>query len=439
MDAEFFDPQYVAAQEKVVDTKKYQPWAAIDGKFIAGPFGSEFNVENYIENGKFRYIRGKDVKDFFLEDDDNVYIPEKDFQRLKKYSLQDGDILISVVGTPGCATIVDASVPPAIFSCKSTAFRSIAINPYYFIAYLNSSFGQSLMQRSIRGAVQTGLNIGDLKNLPIFTPSKAEQSTVADYVKYAKQAIEESKQFYSKAEELLLEELGLKDTKFGEDLAYSTKFSDIKAFERMDADYFQPKYKKLKDFLQKYGTEELPEVVENVSAKFDPTKKPQEIFRYVELGNINVSLGVIDDYSEVSGKELPSRAKRMLKAGDVIISSIEGSLEKSALVDKEQEGFLASTGFFQFRSDGILPEVLLIMAKSIVFQWQLKQKTAGTILTAVPKESIQTVLVPILPKAIQQKIADLVRQSHGTRKKSKEFLESAKHKVEELIEKGGGN
>ena len=82
-----------------------------------------------------------------------------------------------------------------------------------------------------------------------------------------------------------------------------------------------------------------------------------------------------------------------------------------------------------------MPEVLLVLAKSVVFQWQLEKRCAGTILTAVPKESIKDIFIPILPKPTQQKIADLIRRSHEARKKAKELLEEAKRKVEELIEK----
>lgn len=100
----------------------------------------------------------------------------------------------------------------------------------------------------------------------------------------------------------------------------------------------------------------------------------------------------------------------------------------------DQKDFLASTGFFQFRSEEILPEVLLILTKSIIFRWQLEKRCAGTILTAVSKESIKDIIVPIPQKTIQQKIAGLVRQSHEARKKAKQLLEEAKRKVEELIE-----
>ena len=52
-------------------------------------------------------------------------------------------------------------------------------------------------------------------------------------------------------------------------------------------------------------------------------------------------------------------------------------------------------------------------------------------------QGIKDILIPILPKPTQQKIANLVRQSHGARKKAKELLEEAKRKVEEMVEKGG--
>lgn len=44
-----------------------------------------------------------------------------------------------------------------------------------------------------------------------------------------------------------------------------------------------------------------------------------------------------------------------------------------------------------------------------------------------------------LPKPTQQKISELVKKSHESRKMAKDLLESAKRKVEELIEKGNAN
>ena len=66
LDAEYYQPEYLALQKKLERTKSITPWGEIEGKFITGPFGSEFNTDNYVQEGKYRYVRGKDVKDFAL-------------------------------------------------------------------------------------------------------------------------------------------------------------------------------------------------------------------------------------------------------------------------------------------------------------------------------------------------------------------------------------
>ena len=68
---------------------------------------------------------------------------------------------------------------------------------------------------------------------------------------------------------------------------------------------------------------------------------------------------------------------------------------------------------------------------------QLQKRCAGTILMAVPSETLENILIPVVTKPVQQKIAELVRKSHEARKKSKELLEEAKRKVEAMIEKAG--
>lgn len=437
LDAEYYQPEFLDLIKKIESTNSWKYWRDIKGQFITGPFGSEFNVSNYVVNGEFRYVRGKDVKDFFLLDDDNVYIPKLDFERLKKYSLKPGDILISVVGTLGNVCIVDDSIESAIFSCKSTIFRSEKINPYYLTTFLNSDSGKKLLSQKVRGALQTGLNIEDLRSVIIYIPSNEIQEDIASIIIQAKQLFENSKNFYRQAEKLLLEELGLNDFEKGiEDVPNFcvVNLSEVKTANRIDAEYFQLKYAKLIEKLRDKNTKPLSDAVEIIPAKFNTLTKPEELFKYVELADINSSTGIIDGFATVLGKEAPSRAKRILNENDVIVSSVEGSLEKAALAHKDQNGYLASTGFFQLRGKEILPEVLLIMAKSLVFQMQLEKQCAGTILTAVPHEAIKNLLVPILPQKTQGKIADLVRKSHEARQKANGLLETAKRKVEESIE-----
>jgi len=49
------------------------------------------------------------------------------------------------------------------------------------------------------------------------------------------------------------------------------------------------------------------------------------------------------------------------------------------------------------------------------------------------QETLKEIVLPILSKLTQEKISDLVHQSHQARKKAKELLEKAKREVEEFI------
>jgi len=77
-----------------------------------------------------------------------------------------------------------------------------------------------------------------------------------------------------------------------------------------------------------------------------------------------------------------------------------------------------------------------LVINSIVGQAQAERDAGGSVIAHWKPEQIKNMLIPVLPMSTQEKIADLVKKSHGARKNSKRLLEEAKRKVEELIEKG---
>ena len=65
---------------------------------------------------------------------------------------------------------------------------------------------------------------------------------------------------------------------------------------------------------------------------------------------------------------------------------------------------------------------------------QIERDAGGSVIAHWKPEQIKKLQVSILSKSIQQKIADMVHQSHQASKKAKELLEKAKREVEESIE-----
>jgi len=438
LDAEYYQPEYLESGKRILQTKSYEHLGDIDGQFITGPFGSEFKVENYVLDSDFRYIRGRDVKDFFLLGNENVYIPREDFERLKKYSLHENDILIAVVGTLGNAVIIDSSVGPAIFSCKSTAFRTNAVNPYYLIAYLNSRYGRNLLGRSVRGAVQTGLNIDDLKSLLIFIPSKKKQDYIASFIIKAKQLCDGSKSLYSRAEGLLLEKVGLKDFKPEDELSYIINSSKVESANRTDAEYFQPKYKKLISRIKNKNARLLGELV-SMKKGIEPGSG-----EYQEEGKLFIRVSSLSKYGieEKDQKYLSEELYQKLKdnfepkVGELLLT--KDATPGIAYLLKERIYGITAGGILRLElKSKIEPEYLALVLNSIVGQMQMERDTGGSVILHWRPSQIRNCLIPILPKPTQQRIAKLAHQSYQARKESKELLEKAKREVEKMIEKGG--
>lgn len=163
------------------------------------------------------------------------------------------------------------------------------------------------------------------------------------------------------------------------------------------------------------------------------TPKSNKEYKYIELSNISGNGEITGCMSEF-GNELPSRARRIVASGDVIVSSIEGSLSSIALVGAEYNHALCSTGFYVINSGFCNSETLLVLMKSVAGQMLLKKGCNGTILTAINKDVFKNIVLPKITEQKQLEIQQKVTESFSLRKKSKHLLESAKKAVEMAIE-----
>jgi restriction endonuclease S subunit len=427
IDAEYYKPEYLWIKSlpnavplrKITNDVRYGLYVEPEYKEVGINFIRALNLLYFWIDGEILKIEENKVPD--------------------DYRLNIGDCLIVRSGAnTGSVGFVFPTFQGSTFGSYTIKISFNKINPAYGAIFLASKYGLSQAIRLKTGSAQLNLNIPNILQIKVPVLSEDVQKEIENIVWQVYELQQFSRSIYSQAEFLLLEELGLKDFKPKYEKTYTDKLSDALSAHRIDAEYFQPAYEEVVRKIKEYpnGFSKLLKHVENIKPNFDPTKYPDEDFCYVELADIDSSIGIIHSVNKVKGGEAPSRARRLLKEGDVIVSSVEGSLEKVALVDKEHDGCLASTGFFQFRPLDILPEVLLVLSKTIVLQSQLKKKCSGTILTAVPKESLRDIIIPLLSFSTQQEIASLVHQSHEARRKAKELLELAKRAVEIAIEEG---
>jgi len=393
-----------------------------------------------IEGKGYPLVQASSLNDYFLKI--NVYI-SKDFEDgfKKKFLFPKGSIFISRGGTIGliginydyeyCSISQDViGIYPNVEQIKSEVL---------FIFFL-SSYGQALLSRCIVGRVQPHLELGKLKEITIPIFHSDFQSYIEQLVKqaYEKRKLAEKK--YKKAEELLYQLLGIsieEIEKLEAKKVYETNFKEVKEAFRFDAEYYHPKYLGILELLKKvpFEVKPLKEVVKISNEKIDPTKEPYKAkrFKYVPIAKIDES-GEIFEWEELFGWQAPSRARMVIRKGDILIPSLKGTFDKIALVPEELDGQLATTGCFVIRVKEGYPEFFFLLFRSTLFKRQLERLITGAIMSAVPKTVFGNLLVPVVPKDKQEEIANLIREYFELRKEARKLIQRAIQEVEKEIE-----
>lgn len=428
-DSEYFQNKYIKADKYIRQRDFFE-------------IGSEYKVTDgehgsvTFKDSGIKYLTAENVKKGFVDISSIRFVDEEVNKRNLRAEVHVGDILISIKGTLGEIAIAEPWLLPANMNRDVAIIKPLdtLVPSEYISAFLMSKYGAIQSQRGGSGGVQQMITLQRLRKFVVPKFSNTFYDSVKNtYNQFLKKRVE-AQQTYSQAEEILLAEIGLKDFLPSTEPVNIKSFSDsFAATGRIDAEYYQPKHDDYIKLVRSYkkGSEPISEACIQNGKNFNPEGKTE--YRYIELSNIGKT-GDINGCTVNIGEELPSRARRLVHTNDVVISSIEGSLDSCALVTKEYDGALCSTGFYVLRSDKINSETLLVLFKSELMQNLLKQNCSGTILTAINKDEFLNIPVPLIAKPQQQQIAKLIEQSFTLKKQSETLLEVAKKAVEFAIE-----
>jgi type I restriction enzyme S subunit len=439
IDSEFFHPKYIIAETTVTNNLNVSFLGKL-GEFVIGPFGSAFHVNNYDRNSSYQYIRGKDVKPFKLQEDDNVYIPEKDYQRLSKYAVKEGDLIISVVGTLGNVAIVPKDVK-GIFSCKSTIFRNISVDPFFLLTYLNSKIGRDCLLRRQRGAIQTGLNKEDLKTVPVPIFDSNIQVLCGNKVREALRLSQTSKSLFAEATNLLEEELHLNSIQFKKQNTFTVGLDEVISERRMNAEYFSPQIKEILSHPFLKNSKKLGEIFHIVRG-LSPSQYYTSGIPVIKTKNIRVpeiDEDKISDFIQTKSNFV------FIKENDLLLASMGvGSLGRISFISNLKKEFIidGTLRILRRRSNTainfVVPTMLFLTSK--VGQELLYRGIVGsTGIISLPDDYLMKIPIPSFSTDLCKEITDLVMQSILAKMESKYLLAQAKTAVESLIENAAIN
>ena len=152
----------------------------------------------------------------------------------------------------------------------------------------------------------------------------------------------------------------------------------------------------------------------------ESTEEEKEI-GYVEISGVSLSRG-IEEIERMTFGQAPSRARRKVRSGDILISTVRTYLRAIAKVDEASPDLIASTGFCVVRpNDEVDSGFLGWAAKSELFVSEVVARSVGVSYPAINASELVTIDLPFAPLDTQRRIA--------------QFLDEKTARIDGLIEK----
>ncbi len=146
-----------------------------------GPFGSQLHMEDYVENGT-PIITVEHLGENRILHKNLPLVSDEDKQRLKKYTIQKGDIVFSRVGSVDRRAYVSEQEEGWMFSGRLLRVRALAekVNSKYLSYFFGLEYFKDYIRMVAVGATMPSINTQILSEAPVKLLPLPEQTAIAE-------------------------------------------------------------------------------------------------------------------------------------------------------------------------------------------------------------------------------------------------------------------
>lgn len=404
---------------------------------------SQYGTSKTLNEDKlgFPILRLNEFDSFFIGEPQK-YTDKIDQETFSNLKLKKNDVLICRTnGNPkyvGRASIVPEDYD---YGFASYLFRvrpdSKIINSATLVAYLNSKYGREEIEKYSLVSNQANFSPAKFRKIKLPQFSSILQEKIEDIIFDSHNHLKLSKKKYKDAEEILLDLFDFNN--FLRNILkkqISVKsLKDTMIFNRIDAEYFQPKYDDLinkikeKDSALLIDIVDIQKSVEPGSASYKAEGIP--FVRVADISKFGIDEPKIHLSPELFSKTISPQKDTILFSKDGTCGIAYKFIDSNRIITSSALLHLSKK-----KDVNIDLDYLTLVLNSPIIQMQAERDAGGSIIKHWSVPQIEQVEISIVEEDIQQDIGDKIRSSFLLRRISEKLIKTAQKAVEIAIEEG---